>query len=91
MNISLAPDLDQFVRDKITIGPYQDANEVIGEGLRLLRDRDQNLESLRSDVRAGFEAVERGEFSTFDAGNIKELADRVKARGRERLPEVEGR
>ena len=64
---------------------YQTASEVIGEGLRLLRDRDQRLEALRLDVRAGFEAVERGEYTDYDESNIHELAERVKRRGRKRL------
>ena len=89
MNISLTTELEQLVNDKVKTGMYQTASEVIREGLRLLRERDQRLEALRNDVRAGFEAVERGEFTEFDASNIKELADRVKARGRKRLVEEE--
>ncbi len=87
MNISLTPELDQFVNDKVKTGMYQTASEVIREGLRLLRERDQRVEALRRDVRAGFEAVERGEFTDYDENNINELADRVKARGRKRLAE----
>ena len=89
MNISLTPELEQLVADKVQTGMYQTASEVIREGLRLLRERDQRVEALRRDVRAGFEAVERGEFTEYDATNIKELADRVKARGRKRLVEEE--
>ncbi len=89
MNISLTPELEQLVDDKVNTGMYQTASEVIREGLRLLRERDQRLEAIRRDVRAGFEAVERGEFTEYDASNIKELADRIKARGRKRLVEGE--
>ena len=89
MNISLTPELEQLVEDKVKTGMYQTASEVIGEGLRLLRERDQRVEALRRDVRAGFEAVERGEFTEYDASNIKELADRIKARGRKHLAEEE--
>lgn len=85
MNISLTPELQQLVNDKVRTGMYQTASEVIREGLRLLRERDQSLAALRHGVQAGFEAVERGEFSEFQAGEIDELADRVKARGRRRL------
>ncbi len=87
MNISLTPELEQLVNDKVKTGMYQTASEVIREGLRLLRERDQRVEALRRDVRAGFEAVERGEFTEYDATNIKELSDRIKARGRKRLAE----
>ena len=66
---------------------YQTASEVIREGLRLLRERDQRVESLRQDLRAGFDAVERGEFTDYDATNIQELSTRIKSQGRKRLAE----
>lgn len=87
MNISLTPELEQLVNDKVKTGLYQTASEVIREGLRLLRERDQRVEALRRDIRAGFEAVERGEFIDYDEKNIKELVDRVKAKGQKRLAE----
>ena len=87
MNISLTPEMEQLVNEEVKTGLYQTASEVICEGLRLLRERDQPVETLRRDVRAGFEAVERGEFTEYDEGNIKDLSDRIKARGRNRLVE----
>ena len=87
MNISLTPELEQLVNDKVKSGMYQTASEVIREGLRLLNDRDQRLSSLRRDIHAGFDAVERGEYTDFDASNIQELGKRVKARGQKRLKE----
>ena len=85
MNVSLTPELEQLIDDKVSSGMYQTASEVIRDALRLLKERDERLETLRKDVRAGFEAVDRGEYTDFDAANIKDLADRIKARGRRRL------
>jgi len=87
MNVSLTPELENLVNDKVASGMYQTASEVIREGLRLLKERDERLASLRRDIRAGFEAVERGEYTDYDVTNVKELAERVKARGRKRLNE----
>jgi len=87
MNVSLTPELERFVSEKVRSGLYQTASEVIREGLRLIRERDERMEALRRDVRAGFDAVERGEFTEYDAGNIGELAGRVEARGRRRIVE----
>ena len=87
MNISLIPELEQLVNEEVKSGLYQTANEVIREGLRLLRERDEPVETLHRDVRAGFEAVERGEFTEYHEGNIKDLSDRIKARGIKRLLE----
>jgi antitoxin ParD1/3/4 len=89
MNISLTPELEQLVNDKVKTGMYQTASEVIREGLRLLKERDQRVDALRRDIHAGFDAVERGEFTDYDEGTVKHLADRVKARGRKRLADDE--
>ena len=89
MNISLTPELEQLVNDKLQSGMYQTASEVIREGLRLLKERDQQLEALRRDIRAGFEAVDRGEYTDYDEATLPELSERVKARGRKRLADEE--
>jgi antitoxin ParD1/3/4 len=85
MNVSLTPELEQVVNEKISSGLYQTADDVVREGLRLLIERDQRKESLRRDVRAGFDAVARGEYTDYSAITIHKLADRVKSRGRKRL------
>ena len=84
MNISLSPELDQLVTDKVKTGVYQTASDVIREGLRLLRERDERLQALRQSVRDGFEAVEHGEYTDFDEETIGDLAKRVKNRGLKR-------
>ena len=89
MNVSLTPELEQLVVEKVKSGMYQTSSEVIREGLRLLKERDERLKSLRSDIRAGLEAIDRGEFTEYDESNIRKLSDRVKARGRKRLANEE--
>jgi hypothetical protein len=39
----------------------------------------------RREIRAGFKAVERGEYADYDGNDIKQLAELVKTRGRRRL------
>jgi putative addiction module CopG family antidote len=49
MGVSLTPDLESLVNEKVKSGVYSSASEVICEGLRLLKERDdhsaQRLES----------------------------------------------
>lgn len=85
MNISLTPELEQLVNDKVRGGMYQTASEVVREGLRLLRERDQRHEAMRLEIRAGFDAVARGKYTDYDETTIGELANRVKERGVKRL------
>lgn len=72
MNISLTPELEQLIHQKLTSGRYQSASEVVREALRLLEERDQlralRLEELRSEIRVGIEQADRGETAPLDAG-----------------------
>ncbi len=65
MNISLTPELEQLVKDKVSSGKYNSVSEVMGEALRLLEERDrirdQRLAELKAKIQEGIEASERGE------------------------------
>lgn len=54
MNVSLTPELEELVNEKVRSGLYQTASEVVREALRLLKLRDD--EARRADVRAGLAA-----------------------------------
>jgi antitoxin ParD1/3/4 len=85
MNVSLTPELERLVNDKLESGLYQTASEVVREALRLLQQRDEQLRHLRADIQAGLDQAERGEYAEFDGRSVHRLAASVKARGRRRL------
>jgi antitoxin ParD1/3/4 len=41
MNVSLTPELEEFVSSKVNSGRYSSASEVVREALRLLEEHDQ--------------------------------------------------
>jgi antitoxin ParD1/3/4 len=84
VNVSLTPELERLVGEKLKTGMYQTASEVIREGLRLLKERDER----HAQVRAGFNAIERGEFETYDESTTKRLAEDIKRHGRKQLGKV---
>jgi antitoxin ParD1/3/4 len=61
MNVSLTPELERLVNEKVESGLYQTASEVVREALRLLKERDQARQQLRADVQAGFDQLARGD------------------------------
>ena len=65
LNVSLTPELEEFVQSRVASGLYQTASEVIREGLRLLEERERAreaaLEELRAKIRRGGEQADRGE------------------------------
>ena len=82
MNVSLTPELEQLVNEKVDSGLYQTASEVVREALRLLKERDHARQQLRADVGAGFDQLARGEAKAYDKTSGRQLADRIKSRGR---------
>jgi antitoxin ParD1/3/4 len=83
MNVSLTPELERLVNEKVESGLYQTASEVVRETLRLLKQRDQAREQLRADVQAAFDQLARGEGRAYDKASCRQLAERIKSRGRE--------
>jgi antitoxin ParD1/3/4 len=86
MNVSLTTELEQLVNEKVASGMYHSASEVIREGLRLLKERDDlrrvQMDEVRRDVMLGVEQVRAGRGKKYAGG--AELADAIKRRGRQR-------
>lgn len=81
---AVPPELQRFVEQELASGRYQSAEEVVAEGLRLLRER--KLYELRNDIDAGVEQLDRGEgIELEDEEAIQRFFDDIKARGRIRL------
>jgi len=66
-NVVLTDEQEGFVREQVASGRYQNASEVLREGLRLLEDqvqrRQAELAAIQAGVIAGFDQIERGEFA----------------------------
>lgn len=84
MNVSLTPQLETFIKQKVDTGMYTSASEVIREALRLLEERDAlqavKLESLREDIEAGVASLDRGEGRPLDVEAIKAKGRQLRAR-----------
>ena len=89
-NVVLTEHQASLVEQLVTSGRYQNASEVLREGLRLVEQREAEdayrLEALRSAVQVGIADIEAGRFRTFDAKellrtHLKSITDPVRAPG----------
>ena len=84
LNVSLTPELDQFVQDRVASGRYQTASEVVREGLRLLevleRDRQERFNALKTRLEAAAAEAERGELH-----DPRELLKEIRAMKKRRV------
>lgn len=96
MNVSLTPELEKLIADKVKSGRYNTASEVVRESLRLLEREDElrrlKYEELRREVLKGVEQIGRGEYT--EVSSKEEwvaFLDGVKEKGRKRLAEARGK
>ena len=65
MDVTLTPELEQIISEEVESGRYASPAEVVGEGLRLLKERDEvntiRLEELRRDIELGIQQADAGE------------------------------
>lgn len=65
MNVSLTPELDRFVVEKVESGRYTSASEVVREALRLLEEFDQarsaQIVVFHRELGARLVALDKGE------------------------------
>ncbi|HBL56571.1 MAG TPA: type II toxin-antitoxin system ParD family antitoxin [Deltaproteobacteria bacterium] len=75
MNISLTPQLESMVKQKVGTGLYNSASEVVREALRLLEAKDQlnelKLTTLRQEIQKGLDS---GESTPLNMEEIKSKA-----------------
>ena len=82
MDITLTPEIEHWIQDKVASGLYTSESEVIREAIRLLKDRDElkllAVEDLRREIQRGLDQLDRGESVSLDV-------ERIKSEGRRRL------
>jgi antitoxin ParD1/3/4 len=65
MNVSLTPELENFVQTKVKNGRYNSASEVVREALRLLEDHQKahaaQLEEFQSGLDRRLASLDRGQ------------------------------
>lgn len=74
-NVVLTSHQEQVIQDLVQSGRYQNASEVMREGLRLLEQRiaedNAKVEALRLATSIGIADMEKGRFTEVDEGDLE--------------------
>lgn len=85
MDISLTPQIHQWIADKVASGLYRSTDEVIFEGLRLLKRQEEQrlaiLQDLRLEILVGVRQLDAGKSDVFGSSVVAG----IKAKARDRL------
>ena len=71
MTITVTPELEAFIRERVASGRFDTASDVVHEGLRLLESREQEREAalgeIRREIEIGLEQAKAGKLRDGEA------------------------
>ncbi|GAB6057510.1 hypothetical protein JCM31598_06270 [Desulfonatronum parangueonense] len=86
MEVKLHPSMSQWINEKVSAGLYNSPNELILEGLRLLKVQEEQrsalTEDLRRDILIGLRQLDAGCSEIFDNQAIKIIKANARSRFR---------
>lgn len=85
MDVLLTPKINQWISEKVASGLYGSTDEVILEGLRLLKRQEEQrlamIQDLRQEILVGVRQLDAGKSDVFNASVVAD----IKSKGRNRL------
>jgi len=82
MNITLSPALENFVRETVETGHYNNESDVMSEALRLLQQKEKKRKELFDALDKGFEDLEAGRYKEYTPELLNKITDDVIARNK---------
>lgn len=80
-NVNLTDDQDAFVERMVKAGKYQNASEAMRDAVRGLQQRwkedELKLTALRKQIKAGAEALDRGDFTEVNDADLDAALDKL--------------
>ena len=84
MDITLTPQINTWIAEKVAQGMYSSSSEVIAEGIRLLKRQEEQrlsmIKDLRQELRVGMKQLDAGKSVPLDTT----LVSVIKAKGRDK-------
>ena len=84
MDITLTPQINTWIAEKVAQGMYSSSSEVIAEGIRLLKRQEEQrlsmVKDLRQEILVGMKQLDAGKSVPFDTA----LVSVIKAKGRDK-------
>lgn len=84
MNTPLSPKIEGLIMERLQHGSYKSAIEVIEDAFEALAERE-NFQAIRKELEQADQQLAHGEYSEYHEDTLRNLAERVKTRGRARL------
>lgn len=68
--ITISPEDEAFIVDRVGAGHFCDANAVVSAGLKLLEERMAEIAELRALISEGNAAIAKGDSNAYEPGPL---------------------
>jgi antitoxin ParD1/3/4 len=75
MHINLSPEMESYVKSKVSSGFYGNATEVIRDAIRRMQAEEGRVAAFRKAVAEGEAQLDRGEGTAYSRELMSKLAD----------------
>ncbi|MNL72000.1 Antitoxin ParD1 [compost metagenome] len=93
-NVVLTDHLEEVIERLVSSGRYQNASEVLRDGLRLVEQRENleaaKLEALRAAAQTGFADLDEGRFVEVSSANLGDFIGGLGRKFEGRVPGADG-
>lgn len=81
MTITLTPEMEHLIQNKVQSGLFGSPADVVYEGLRLLEQEETRFEELKREIAVGIQQAENGQVKTFNPEGLKARVRQELAKG----------
>ncbi len=81
MTITLTPEMEHLVQNKVQSGLFESPADVVYEGLLLLEQDEARFDELKKEIAVGIRQAENGQVKTFNAESLKARVRQELAKG----------
>jgi antitoxin ParD1/3/4 len=86
MHVNLSPEMESYIKGKVSSGFYGNATEVIRDAIRRMQADEERAVAFRHAVAEGETQLDRGEGRDYSAKRLDELAETARRKLRSGEP-----
>ena len=75
MHVNLSPEMETYIKGKVSTGFYGNATEVIRDAIRRMQADEERAAAFRRAVAEGEAGLDRGEGTEYTAKRLDEITD----------------
>jgi antitoxin ParD1/3/4 len=73
MHINLSPEMENFIKSRVSSGFYGNATEVIRDAIRRMQAEDGRAAAWEAAIKVGVDQLDRGESSLYSSAEMEDV------------------